>query len=320
MAKKPATPKSVDELVLHALKTAATKPNAKWTGTTTAALFNTKEANHEAAVAECTKADAPLLKQVDKGGALTAAGFERIASELPPEEARSVYDQLRDTLPDDQVGAVARVMARLLAPGERVGFVEGVIRRTPLAAPELTPVLEEAKAAAAVEHEARIAAAAKRKAEEDAALAALERAKQIVAELRQARLDALKREYQAEGGNPTDLREPETKPERKIGPEPKSNEEKEYRRHSADQFAASWRAAWDAKKDEARDYVESAMWNIRGLKLLGEAGQRVEFNGRYHECPAAVSSGQRVVIVRPGWVLEESQGDYVPLKALVSTA
>ena len=148
MAKKPATPKSTEELVLHALKLAATNPTAKWTGASAAALFSTKEANHEAAIAECTKADSPLLKQVDKGGALTPVGFERIAGELPAEEARTAYDHLREELPDDQVGVVARVMARLVPPGERVEFIQGVIRRTPLAATELTPLLEEAKAAA----------------------------------------------------------------------------------------------------------------------------------------------------------------------------
>lgn len=92
---------------------------------------------------------------------------------------------------------------------------------------------------------------------------------------------------------------------------------KEYRRHCADQFAAAWRATWDEKKDEARDYVESAMWNIRGLELTGKAGDVVNFNGLYHECPQPVSGGQSVAVVRPGWVLEESQGDYVPLKVLV---
>lgn len=173
--KKPATPKSVDELVLHALKTAATKPNAKWTGASPAALFNTKEANHEAAIAECTKTDSPLLKQVDKGGALTTAGFERIAGALQPEEVRTVYDQLREALPDDQVGVVARAMAGRLTPGERVEFIQGVIRRTPLAATELTPLLEEAVAATKADHEKRIVEAAKRKAAEDAALQAMER-------------------------------------------------------------------------------------------------------------------------------------------------
>jgi hypothetical protein len=333
VAKKAATPKSVEQLVLHALKTAATKPNAKWTGTSAAALFNTKEANHEAAIAECTKPVAPLLKQVDKGGALTAAGFERIAGELPVEEVRGVYDQLRDALPDDQVGAVARVMARRLAPGEQVEFIQGVIRRTPLAATELTSALEEAVAAEKIEHEARIAAAAKRKAAEDAAKQALDRAKELIEERHRNRLDSLRREWEAEGGRADELsahtqvtaQEPPflsaTKPKSTGASEPKTSEEKDFRRDCADQLAAAWRAAWDDKKDEARDYVESAMWNIRGLELRGEVGAQATFDGKYHECPASVFTGDKVKIVRPGWVLREGDDhDYVALKAVVAKA
>src|SRR6266540_3247067 len=115
--KAKAAPKLVEELVQHALKLAATNPKAKWTGASAAALFNTKEENHQAAIEECTKADAPLLRKVDKGGALTVAGFEKIAAVLPVEEARGVYDQFRDELPEDQVGVVARAMAGRLAPG-----------------------------------------------------------------------------------------------------------------------------------------------------------------------------------------------------------
>ena len=208
MAKKPAAPKSVEELVRHALTVAATKPGAKWIGTSAAALFNTKEANHEVALAECTQGESPLLKQVGKAGALTVAGFERIAGELPPEEARAAYDQFREELPDDQVGVVARAMARRLPPGERVAFIQGVIRRTPLAATELTPVLEEAVAAEKAEHEVRLAAAAKRRAAEEAAKHALERAKELIEEQRRNRLDALRREWEIEGGRAAELPAP----------------------------------------------------------------------------------------------------------------
>jgi hypothetical protein len=329
VAKKTAEPKSVEELVRHALKLAATKPNAKWTGTGAAALFNTKEANHEAAVAGCTKAEAPLLKQNGKVGALTAAGFERIASELPPEEARGAYDQLREELPEDQVGTVARAMAKLLAPGERVAFIQGVIRRTPLAATELTPVLEEAVAAEKVEHEARVAAAAQRKAAEDTAKKALERAIELFEERRQNRLEALRREYEAEGGRAADLpahvpqpnTETEPKPKhesKKSGPEPTTAEDKDFRRDVATQLASAWRGAWDAKKDEACDYLESAMWNISGLRLVGEHGQHVAYNGREHDSIAGVGSGDKVRIVRPGWALQESAGEYVVLKATIA--
>jgi len=97
----------------------------------------------------------------------------------------------------------------------------------------------------------------------------------------------------------------------------KTAEEMDFRRDSADQFAAAWRAAWDGKKAEAIEYLESAMWNIRGLILKGEAGARVAFDGRYHEGGAGVFTGDTVKVVRPGWVLDEGDRDYVALKAAV---
>jgi hypothetical protein len=325
--KAQAAPKSVEELVRHALTLAATNPKAKWAGASAAALFNTKEADHEAAIAACTTGDTPLLKQVGKGGAITAAGFARIAGELPAEEARGAYDLLRDELPDDQVGGAAGALARRLPPGERVEFIQGVIRRTPLAATELTPVLEEAVAAAGAQNEARVAAAAKRKAADDAALAAMERAKQLFAELRRSRLDALKREYEAEGGDPSDLRPPEPerrepeleKPGRGPAPVLKTAGETDFRRYECDRLAAAWRDAWDAKKTEGAECLVDAMWNIRGFRMIGEAGAAVEFNGRYHESEQSVASGP-VRVVRPGWLLKEEDGEYVALKAAVTRA
>ena len=329
MAKKPTAPKSVEELVQHALKLAATNPKAKWTGASAAALFNTKEPNHQAAIAECTKPEAPLLKQVDKVGVLTPAGFEKVAGELSAEEARTAYDQLRDELPDDQVGVVARAMAGCLPAGERIAFIQGVIRRTPLAATELTPLLEEAISTEKAENEARIAEAAKRKAAADAALVAMERAKQLFAELRQNRLDALKREYEAEGGDPTDLQMPESNrapekpapksPNPEKAPKLRTAEETDFRRYECDRLAAAWRDAWDAKKTEGAECLVDAMWNIRGFRMIGESGATIEFNGRYHQSEQSVASGT-VRIVRPGWMLKEEDGEYVALKAAVIKA
>ena len=75
---------------------------------------------------------------------------------------------------------------------------------------------------------------------------------------------------------------------------------------------------WNAKKDGASDYLESAMWNIIGLRIIGEAGARVGFDGRYHECETPVFTGDSVKIVRSGWLLKEDEDrDYVPLKAVV---
>jgi len=320
--KKPAAPKppkSVEELVQHALKTAATKPKANWTGTTAAALFNTKEANHEAAIAECTKTESPLLKQVGKAGVMTAAGFERIAGNLPAEEARTAYDQLREALPDDQIGVVARAMAGRLTPGERVEFIQGVIRRTPLAATELTPLLEEAVAAEKAEHEKRIAEALKRKQTEEASRKALERAIQLLDDRRRSRIDALRRELEAEGERVEEVNLPlrvETH-SADAKAQPTTVAEKDFRRDVAAQLAASWRATWELNKPETREFLESAMWNISGLRLVGEPEQRVAFSGRIHESVAGVFPNDTVRIVRPGWVLDEENGEFIVLKAVV---
>ena len=129
-----------------------------------------------------------------------------------------------------------------------------------------------------------------KKLSEEAAKKALERAIQLFEERRQNRLAALKREWEAEGANAADLTphqprpaDKETNPKpRKPGPEPTTREEKDFRRSETDRLAAVWGATWNAKKDEARDYLESAMWNIIGLRIIGEAGRkRKGFDGRY---------------------------------------
>jgi hypothetical protein len=318
--KKPRAPKppaSVEKLVSHALKTAATKPKANWTGTTGAALFNTKEANHGAAIAECTNPAAPLLKQVGKVGVLTPAGFEKVAAELP-----------------DEVVPLAKAMAAGMTAIERVSFLQGVISRTPAAAAELTPLLDEAAAAKKAELEAATAAKVKQAAAAAVNQAALERALELSKQDLQNEIDAVKRQWEALGQKLSDLPAhkpalalvPESKVEAQPKPvapipEPRTAGDKDFRRDSADQFAAAWRAAWDAKKAEALEYLESAMWNISGLQLRGEVGARTTFDGRYHECGTPVFTGDAVNVVRPGWVLDEGDGhDYVALKAVVEKA
>ena len=310
--KPPAPPAPVEKLVAHALKLAATKPKAKWLGASAATLFSTKEANHEAALAECTKPDAPLLKQVGKGGALTPAGFERIAN----------------VLPEAEVVALTKATAAGMTAVEQVAFLQGAIGRTPNAAAELTPLLDQAVAAKKVELEANAAAEAKRAAAAEANRAALKRALELSERDKQNEIDSLLRQWEALGQKRSDLpaHKPAPEPANTLqtkpaatgtAPEPRTGEERDFRRNVADQLAASWRAAWDAKKDEPRDYLESAMWNVGGLKLVGETGTRLAFDGRYHECKSPVSSGESVRVTRPGWVLEEDERDYVVLKTVV---
>jgi len=70
---------------------------------------------------------------------------------------------------------------------------------------------------------------------------------------------------------------------------------------------------------EAREFLESAIWNINGFKPVGEVGQRLSFDGRYHEGGSNLFTGDLVKIVRPGWLFEEADdSEYVVLKAQVS--
>jgi hypothetical protein len=304
---------STDDLVRTALLKAAETGETKLTGKTDGLFASASGANKEA-IELCRDAQKPLLAVVGKDGkaelvALAPAGFERIASDLP----------------EDKVGAVAKRVATALPAAGRIEFIQDAIRRTPLAAPELTPLLEEAVATEKAESEARVAAAAKRRTAEEAAQKALERAMQLFAERQQNRRDALRREWEAEGGKADDLPPLEPHPRREApaptrgaGPEPKTAEDKDFRRDSADQFAATWLAAWNAKKLEAVEYLESAMWNVIGLKPREEVGAKVPFDGRYHQCEAPVFTNDLVKVLRPGLALsEDDQRDYVPLKAKV---
>lgn len=319
-AKAPKPPATTEELVLGALKKAATKPGANWTAAKAGGLFNTKEANHQAAIEECTKGDHPLLKQSGKTGVLTAAGFERVAGELTDTEATAVYDRLVTKVAEEEVGALARIVTARLPLGPRIEFIQDVIRRTPLAAAELQTVLEEAAAAEKAELDARVETARKRKEKENAAEAALKRVAELFVERRRNRLDALRREYEIEGGKASDLPEPK-KPEPQqppeIGPVPKTVEQNEFRRFTADRLAAAWRDAWDDDKTEGRDYLETAIWNLRGMKVIGEPGQQVPFQPRLHECRTAAPNGAPMRVVRPGWQLQVDDEDYVALKAVV---
>ena len=150
--------------------------------------------------------------------------------------------------------------------------------------------------------------------------------------MRQDRLDALKREWEAEGADPTELQAPEpTKPRAgwnhphprqpgaQTAPKLKTPAETDFRRYECDRLAAAWRDAWDAKKTEGCECLVDAMWNIRGFRMIGEEGTTVPFDGRYHESEQSVMSGP-VRVVRPGWLLKEEDGDYVALKAAVIKA
>ncbi|MBP3954046.1 hypothetical protein J8F10_01875 [Gemmata sp. G18] len=304
--KAPPPPKSIDELVQNALKLAATDPKAKWSAAKAGALFNTKEVNSAAAIERCLDANRPLLKQHKDGATLTGAGFEEVAA----------------TLSEEQVAPLAKSVAGGLPISEQADFLQGVIGRTPLAAAELNPLLEEAIAAEQASRQAREEEAAKRRAAEEASLKALERAQKLIAERQQARVAELLRLLEIEGQKPPEPAprptsvEPAPQP-KSVSTVPETAEDKDFRRDVAAQLASSWRATWEMNKPDAREFLESAMWNISGFKLVGEVGQRVAYSGRTHESVAGVFGGDQVKVVRPGWALDEDAGEFVVLKAVV---
>jgi hypothetical protein len=313
--KAKAPPKSVDELVLHALKLAATNPKAKWSGASATALFNTKEPNTEAAIAECINPDAPLLRQEGAVGVLTAAGFERVAGALPAEE----------------VGAITKAMAAGMPAAERVVFLQDAIRRTPNAAAELTPLLEEATAAKDAEQREADAKFARETVAKAANEAALVRALELIRQDKQNDFDSVLRRWEALGQKPDALPvhpprprpepEQEPRPERKQpgpGPEPKTAEEKDFRRSECDRLAAAWRDALAAGKLEGAEFLETAMWNIRGMRMIGETDAKVKFDGRIHESDGPAFTDYAVKVVRPGWLLKTDDEEYVALKAAVT--
>jgi hypothetical protein len=66
--------------------------------------------------------------------------------------------------------------------------------------------------------------------------------------------------------------------------------------------------------------MESALWNVKGFRLIGEPGQRTSFDGRYHDGDPGLFTNDPVQVARPGWVLDEADGgEYVVLKARVTS-
>jgi hypothetical protein len=253
------------------------------------------------AIAICQADENPLVVATGSGKnpivTLTAAGFGRIA----------------DTLPEEKVGAVAKGVAEGLPVAERIAFLQGVVARSPVATADLLPLLEAAVAAEKQEREAEAARLEKRRKAEAASLEALERWKAVLQARRQDEIAWVKRQMAALGVEPevaSRSKEPT------VGPVTK--DDYAFRRDVANQLASSWKATWDPDRPEVRDYLESAMWNVRGLTMIGEAGEQTSFNARYHEGGPGVFHDDPVRITRPGWKLEEGDdADYVALKAQV---
>ncbi|QDU20173.1 hypothetical protein [Urbifossiella limnaea] len=307
MAKKPAV--DVDALVDAALLAVATADeppglSAKWHPNP---LFADKKGPNGAAIERLTADAEPLVAVEGKAKAeavrLTAAGFLRVLPKLP----------------DDRVGPLAKAFTTGLGLDDRVAFLEELVRRTPTAAPELLPELEAAVTAARAEADARIAAAAKRREREEASRAALTQWLALLDRRQQDRLDALRREYEAEGGRATDLPVAAPRPAATEPVAPQTPEEHGFRREVIRRLAAAWREAVELGRDEPARFLEAGIGNVRGVRQVGEPGESVSFDGENHEADEGVSTGAAVRVLRPGWAIDEDDDRRVViLKAKVA--
>ncbi len=307
MAKKPAV--DVDALVDAALLTVATAdtpPGLSAKGHANP-LVPDKKGPNGAVIERLTAAAEPLVVVEGKAKAeavrLTAAGFLRVLPKLS----------------DDRVGPLAKAFTAGLGPADRVAFLEELVRRTPTAAPELLPELEAAVTAARAEADARVAAAAKRREREEASRAALTQWLALLDRRQQDRLDALRREFEAEGGRATDLPTPAPRPATAEPLAPQTPEEHGFRREVIRRLAAAWREAVELGREEPARFLEAGIGNVRGVRQVGDTGETVRFDGQAHEADEGVSTDTPVRVVRPGWAIDEADDrQVVILKAKVA--
>src|SRR5262249_49207555 len=126
---------------------------------------------------------------------LTAAGFARIAGSIP----------------EENVGSVAKAVAESLPATELVGFLQGILPKVPTAAPELEPLLANAVRRQEVEAAERVAAERERAERLEASRAAFQRCMDHLARLQAARVGELTEMLLAAGG--TVPEQPETPPQ-----------------------------------------------------------------------------------------------------------
>ncbi|HEV3386271.1 MAG TPA: hypothetical protein VG097_15730 [Gemmata sp.] len=304
----------IDALVKQSLlKIANASGPLRLSGKGEDAVFSTTAGANKEAIARLKDLALPLVIQNGSGKtatvALTAAGIERVAATLSSEKLVEVVSSLSGNLP----------------PSAQVAYLQELVGKTPQAVTGLVPLLESAMAIEKSEAEARLKEAEKQREAEAASLAALEQWKKLLHERKKHRIDALRHELASEGA---EVEEPELpRPQKPMKQEsaypllplPNGKEDVDFRRNVARRLVSSWLDAWDKNKPEAREFLESAIWNISGFKPIGEIGQRLSFDGRYHEGGSGLFMGDVVQIARPGWLLEEADDcEYVVLKAQVS--
>jgi len=311
---KAKTTANPDDLVKQALlKIAMADGLVRLSGKGEDAVFSSTAGANKEAIARLKNETQPLIVERGEGKAQTVAitpvGFERVA----------------DAIPSEKVVAVVSGLAGNLAPSARVTFLQELVRKTPQVISGLVPLLEAAMTAEKTASETRAKEAEKQRATEAASLAALEQWKLLLQERKRQRIEALKQELEAEGAEPEEATpQPPTKlvkPAVAASLAPTDAEGVSFLRNVARRLVSSWVDAWDTNKPDAREFLESAIWNVSGFRLVGEVGQRLSFDGRYHEGGPGLFTNDVVRIIRPGWVLEEADDhEYVVLKAQVTKA
>jgi len=319
VAKKKAVGPSVDELVQQALVTLATAEGpVRLTGKgDPPALFANAIGANKEPVARLLDTNTPLVAATgpEKNAPLrlTLTGLKQVLPHLPPEK----------------VGVAAKPVAASLPAVERAIFLNEMVSQSPAAAGELLPLYEEAVAAEKAAAEARATAAAKQREQEEAIQAAIRRWLDLSTQRKKQRVDALLQALEAEGAEaPTPIvvvaQQPAPQsevPHRPTLPvlHPETEEDRTFRRQMARRLVSAWIDGWDEKKTEARQLLETAIWNVTGFRQIGEAGQQVTFDGTQHEGPAGMFPGDQARVIRPGWALEEEDREIIIAKAVVGT-
>jgi hypothetical protein len=309
VAKKEDPAKSKDVLVRSALLTvagAAGPLRLSGKAGEPPALFPSASGANKSAIETLTDPARPLISVTSPAKnatiTLTATGFSLIA----------------ESLPDDRVGEIAKRIAESLPAEEQVSFLEDLLSRIPIAAPDLEPLLARAVERKEAETAERVEAERKRAERREASRAALERCMVHLKALQTGRVKELTELLLAAGGAVPKL-PPEPPPPEELPPKPSSEEDRDFRRDVAERLVSSWRDAVSMRKDEARRFLETALDNISGLRRLGEEGDEVQFDGSIHEDIPGLPTGHLVRVTRSGWSLEE-EGDreYVIQKAQVA--
>jgi hypothetical protein len=317
MAKASAkTAVNIDDLIQKALLTIARSESPlRLTGKGPEFVLTSASGPNKEVLARLRDEARPLISESGSGKAATVAltrvGFERVLASLEADELARIARKMLDSVP----------------AAEHVAFLNDTARMVPAAMPGLLPLLEAAMQAEKEAAESRAREAEKNRAAEAATLAALEHWKKLVHERKAQRVEALKRELAAEGAQVDELipapnRTADVDTQKKLPvPIPEGEDENDFRRNVARRLVSAWIEAWDAQKPDAREFLESAIWNIEGFRPIGEPNQRVDFDGRYHEGGSGLFTNDAARIVRPGWLLEEGdEREYIVLKAQVAKA